>query len=190
MNPNTYQELVERTKSAAKDQYLERISLSGLGICGEAAELAELFSAWVFDRAEALPPRGRVVKEAGDVCWYLAHLMTTVDRPFEPVVTIARNIVAELPTRRANETVFALMTNAGMLGDYLKKVAHHHIELSPTMLHGRVCGVMESLLRVVGILDIPLEEVFETNIEKLKARYPAGFTTAESLARKDGEKLE
>ena len=36
-------------------------------------------------------------------------------------------------------------------------------------------------------LDIPLEEIFELNIDKLKKRYPDGFEASKSEHRKVGD---
>ena len=37
------------------------------------------------------------------------------------------------------------------------------------------------------VLDVTLEEVMQTNIDKLKARYPEGFDPEKSLHRKEGD---
>ena len=39
-------------------------------------------------------------------------------------------------------------------------------------------------------LDVPLEDVLQRNIDKLKARYPQGFAPEESLRCMDGMRIE
>ena len=43
------------------------------------------------------------------------------------------------------------------------------------------------LAEAATALDIPLEDILQANIDKLKKRYPEGFETKRSLARQDGD---
>lgn len=191
MDANVYQELVERTKSASKDAYHERVGLSATGIAGETAELAEVFRNRALYGVQFSAPvdRAKVSKEAGDLCWYIAHLLTTVDLAFEPVLQVMR----EAPLARDTplfQVVFDMMIDAGKLADYLKKVAYHKIELDKAKMQALLVMVGRALLYLLEQAELVAEDVFAGNIEKLRARYPAGFNAADSLARKDGEKME
>ncbi len=191
MDANTYQELVERTKSAAKDAYHERVGLSAAGIAGEAAELAEVFRNRALYGVQFSAPvdRTKVLKEAGDLCWYIAHLLTTVALAFEPVLQTMR----EGPLSRDTTLVqvaFDMLIDAGKLADYLKKVAYHKIEIDKVKMQTLLVMVGRALLYLLDHEELVAEDVFANNIAKLRARYPAGFSTADSLARKDGERME
>lgn len=187
MDANTYQALVERTKSAATDSYHERIGLSAAGIAGEAAELAEVFRDWVLVESVAEYNCEKLLKEAGDVCWYIAHLLTTVDLAFEPVLADWK--ATPLPEDSAAAKLIDFLISAGKLADYLKKVAFHKIEIDKAKMLERLKPVGRGWLALVES-DFSVETVFADNIAKLRVRYPAGFNTADSLARKDGEKME
>ena len=43
------------------------------------------------------------------------------------------------------------------------------------------------LAEAATALEIPLEDIFQANIDKLKKRYPEGFETKRSLARLEGD---
>ena len=43
------------------------------------------------------------------------------------------------------------------------------------------------LAEAATALEIPLEEIFQGNIDKMKKRYPDGFDTQRSLARLKGD---
>lgn len=85
------------------------LALCGLGIAGEAGEVADEIKKVLF-HGRALD-KDKLVKEAGDVLWYIAHLCTT--------------------------------------------------------------------------LGVDLSDVANANLDKLRTRYPEGFSAADSAARRD-----
>lgn len=83
--------------------------------------------------------------------------------------------------------VVRLSVNAGKLVDYLKKVAHHAHVLDKEKVKKELGDVLWYVALVAHVADLKLDDVAQTNVEKLKARYAKGFTTAESLNRKPGD---
>lgn len=81
---NEYQKLAMRTANP------ECINLSnvGLGIAGEAGEVADLIKKHLHHGHEL--PREEMIKELGDVAWYLALGCTAIDVDMETV--LQRNI--------------------------------------------------------------------------------------------------
>ncbi len=55
-----------------------------LGLPGEAGEVADLVKKYIFHGHDL--NRGELVKEIGDVCWYLALLCHAIDVPLEVVM--------------------------------------------------------------------------------------------------------
>lgn len=88
------------------------------------------------------------------------------------------------------EVTLDLLIDAGKLADYLKKVAYHRIEIDKSKLQARLFPVWCGVRRLLACSLYTPEQAFDDNIAKLRARYPQGFTTADSLARKDGEQME
>lgn len=98
MNATEYQNQAGRTLLAEPDQTYTGHEIMliwmALGLAGEAGEVAELIKKAVFhqhgiDRAE-------LIKELGDVCWYIAGLCSVLDVDLSTVME--RNI-AKLRTR-------------------------------------------------------------------------------------------
>lgn len=110
MTLNEYQELAARTRGRVVDLDVQK-SCSGLGIAGEAGEVADLIKKEIYHGHGPHPDARKMPKELGDVLWYVADLATSYG--------------------------------------------------------------------------LTLEDVARMNIDKLRERYPSGFTTADSLARRD-----
>lgn len=70
MNANEYQELALRTcpQIASEDKILN----GAMGLCGESGEVMDLIKKWKFH--EHILDKDKVIKELGDVCWYIAIL--------------------------------------------------------------------------------------------------------------------
>ena len=78
-----------------------------------------------------------------------------------------------------------MVCEAGEVGDILKKhVFHKHI-LDIDEVKKEMGDVMWYLANLCNVLYIDMEEVAEMNINKLKARYPEGFSTDDSINRKE-----
>lgn len=101
MNADEYQSLAGRTLIPSPDaEYTgDEIMLvwNALGLAGEAGEVADTIKKSVFHRHNL--DRNELVKELGDVLWYVAALCTKLDIPMSLVME--RNI-AKLMTRYPN----------------------------------------------------------------------------------------
>ena len=86
-----------------------------------------------------------------------------------------------------------MLTNAamGICGesgeacDIVKKHLFHGHELDREALIKELGDVAWYLAEAATALDVSLEEVFEKNIEKLKKRYPEGFSFERSINREE-----
>lgn len=79
--------------------------------------------------------------------------------------------------------VMGLCGEAGEAIDHVKKVRFHGHPLDRDYLLKELGDVAWYLAETAWALDIPLEEVFEKNLEKLQKRYPGGFSSQRSLHR-------
>ena len=77
----------------------EKLSLGGLGVAGEAGEVADLIKKVLHHSVNIHDVRGQLVKEMGDVYWYLEFLGAALEVTTEQV--IAAN-VAKLRARHPN----------------------------------------------------------------------------------------
>jgi len=79
--------------------------------------------------------------------------------------------------------VMGLCGEAGEAIDMVKKHLHQGHELDRKKLASELGDIAWYLAETAYALEIPLEEVFRSNIDKLKRRYPEGFDTAHSRNR-------
>ncbi len=82
-------------------------------------------------------------------------------------------------------SVMGLNGEAGEVIDIVKKHLFHGHELNKEELIKELGDVAWYLAEAAYALDIDLETILKLNIEKLKKRYPEGFSTKDSINRKD-----
>lgn len=92
MSLNEYQCLAQRTSNEEHDEfptvYLKKIDNGILGLCGETGECADI---WKKARHQGHQlDREKLIKEAGDVLWYVAELAAGLGVTLEEIAT--RNI--------------------------------------------------------------------------------------------------
>lgn len=80
-------------------------------------------------------------------------------------------------------SVMGLCGESGEACDIVKKHLFHGHELNRESLIKELGDVAWYLAEAASALDINLDEVFERNIEKLKKRYPEGFSEERSINR-------
>lgn len=81
--------------------------------------------------------------------------------------------------------VMGLCGESGEAIDIVKKHLHQGHALDREKLIKELGDIAWYLAETAFALDVDLDEVFEGNIAKLKARYPEGFDTQRSVHRKD-----
>ena len=84
-------------------------------------------------------------------------------------------------------SVMGLCGESGEAIDIVKKWFAHGHELDKEHLKKELGDVAWYLAEAATALDVPLEDIFRANIEKLKKRYPDGFKTEESQKRLEGD---
>lgn len=76
-----------------------------------------------------------------------------------------------------------LAGETGEVVDYLKKCVFHGHDLDKEKLTKELGDVLWYLARIADDCSISLEQVMIENIEKLKRRYPEGFSVERSVNR-------
>ena len=84
-------------------------------------------------------------------------------------------------------SVMGLCGESGEAIDIVKKWLVQGHELDKEHLIKELGDVAWYLAESATALDIPLEQIFQTNIDKLKKRYPDGFDKEKSLTRLKGD---
>ena len=83
--------------------------------------------------------------------------------------------------------VMGLCGESGEAIDIVKKHLHQGHELDKEKLVKELGDIAWYLAEAATALDVPLEEIFQGNLDKLKKRYPEGFETKRSIERDDAQ---
>ena len=81
--------------------------------------------------------------------------------------------------------VMGLCGESGEAIDLVKKHLHQGHQLDKEKLKKELGDIAWYLAEAAYALDTDLDAIFESNIAKLKARYPQGFDTARSIGRSE-----
>ncbi len=84
-------------------------------------------------------------------------------------------------------SVMGLCGESGEAIDIVKRWMAQGHELDKEHLEKELGDIAWYLAEAATALDIPLERVFQGNIDKLKKRYPEGFETQRSQVRLKGD---
>jgi NTP pyrophosphatase (non-canonical NTP hydrolase) len=102
------------------------------------------------------------------------------------------NEYQELSSRTANNHEYALANfglgiagEAGEVADLIKKVVFHNHVIDKQNICKELGDVLWYISQIASLSGLTLEEIAETNINKLKERYPEGFSTERSINRKE-----
>ena len=78
-----------------------------------------------------------------------------------------------------------LSGEAGEVTDHIKKIAFQGHDIDREALGQEIGDVMWYVAYLLDTLDMSMDDVLATNISKLKARYPEGFSETRSRNRSD-----
>ena len=84
-------------------------------------------------------------------------------------------------------SVMGLCGESGEAIDIVKKWMAHGHELDREHLAKELGDIAWYLAEAAIALDMDLEDIFQLNIEKLKKRYPEGFSSEKSRVRLQGD---
>lgn len=84
-------------------------------------------------------------------------------------------------------SVMGLCGESGEAIDIVKKWMAQGHELDKSHLAKELGDIAWYLAEAATALDLPLEEIFQANLDKLKKRYPDGFDSQKSLIRLNGD---
>lgn len=82
MEINEYQHLAMRTLDSNQTKH-ENLINAAMGLAGESGEVIDLIKKWQFHHHPL--NKDELIKELGDVAWYLAQAATGLDIPLESI---------------------------------------------------------------------------------------------------------
>jgi hypothetical protein len=183
MTPTEYQQLVLQT--CGTTDKCDMIVTAALAFAGESAEILESYR-----------KRGQLsLDEIGDILWYITTFTTAIDYSIDslfisPPLSFA---VSSQDGEQALELIIKLMCLAGNIADHIKKWQFHGHTLNTSLMYLCLYAMISLLTELCK--QIPksetffvrktctLEDAMIQNIEKLKRRYPDGFSSKRSIYR-------
>lgn len=186
----TWQEYVQSAERTAnrgpEDTFERRMTMCALGLVGEGGETPDemkkaLFHGHAFDR-------GAMLKELGDVLWYVAIAASTAGIDLSQLWNAPpqQDAVDEaFVAKAAVNPALVLAFNAADAA--LALVGFKDYTSLPEGVRAEIANKLHPVLLMVGLLakmlGSSLEAVAEANIAKLRERYPDGFETERSIHR-------
>jgi len=96
-----------------------------------------------------------------------------------------KRTLADLQYKEKNNIhmLMGLSTEVGELIDIFKKNLVYKVPIDWINAEEEVCDIMWYLINFCNINNINLEEILQTNIDKLRTRYPEKFTEENAINR-------
>lgn len=111
--------------------------------------------------------------------------MTFDDYQREAARTGGSDLLPDNKEKGLNCAAMGLAGEAGEVCDLVKKWQHHRAPRSAEKLRKELGDVLWYVAHACNVMGWTMEEVAELNVAKLRARYPHGFSTADSIAKRD-----
>ena len=97
-----------------------------------------------------------------------------------------RTIKKDLSTGHLiQEAALGMTAEAGEVANHIRKICYQGHSLDSKYIIKELGDVLWYIAEMCTALNISLEEVATTNIDKLKKRYPNGFRVEDSINRKE-----
>lgn len=181
MDLKQFQEASKRTMPFAGDpknliEFENMLGNYSMGLIGEATEaMAIINSVPLTDEDLA-----NIKKELGDISHYAVGLAAISHIELPAHIELDYEIVDDIPVC---ETVDNLICEAGLIVEHAKKVIYHRHAFNAYEIDVvEILTLIKTLAKAHGF---KYSDVLQTNIDKLKQRYPEKFSSADSIARKD-----
>lgn len=173
MTNSEYAVLAQRTASTKTRK--DKLGHGCLGLIGEAGEIVDIIKKMKYMGMTEELAREKLIDESGDFLWYMVEICAGMNISFE-------DVMEEAPIWNCfNESLEEAAVNiCWRVSDM------HNIDIREMMenIDGEDLGEIAScLLDVLEYIHVGIDEVKEKNIEKLKKRYPDGFSAERSNER-------
>lgn len=198
MTLEEYQQKAMRTRGEYYTQG-DQLMCACLGLAGESGEFMEHVLKHEADK-------DMYIKELGDVLWYIALTANAYSVNLSDVVRnysdsihwsqddIFLSALEEFVVGQKKESMMVSHCAMGIsiqcssICDSVKKAVYHQHNLMLENLNKSLYEMLTQMIYVCDLLEISFEEVADANIQKLKKRYPDGFSPELSKEREEYKK--
>lgn len=176
MTFDEYVALAQRTASTKTNA--DKVGHGCLGLIGEAGEVVDIVKKMTYMGMTDEMGREKLIDEIGDCCWYIAEWCTGSGNDMQAIFDRAANASS--------------IDDRCSLANYAVHIAEIACELweeidvgmvDNDILFADVRTIAAGIKKICYKINVTLEEVLEHNIEKLKKRYPEGFSADRSNVR-------
>lgn len=152
------------------DSKIEKVLHGVVGILTEADELLENYNEGKgFDGVNAL-------EELGDITWYTAILFREFDFLSYQEVTVQK---VDNPFK----TSISILSDGTKLLDMMKKKLYYNKELKQEDFKVYSYRILSNVLGLCQYYNINIKDVYQRNIDKLRARYGEKFSSEKAINR-------
>lgn len=152
-----------------------------LGLAGEAGELSDLYLNYPLVGATE-----SFVKEIGDTCWYIAMGATLFEMDLHAIACRAAALkFHHIDDDNPTDLLLSLGASAAKISERIKKAAFFGHELDFAQIESLLSIVWWHIPHLARIFGVTVDHILDANIEKLRKRYPEGFTQLASINRED-----
>lgn len=190
MDFNDYQKEAMRTAQGMNGNLLAN---GAMGLAGETAELTEVITNYLFLVDGITLKTDKFIEESGDCLWYLAVISEGIGIRFSDVTGMLWQESFDNYQKRVFESscdrmslfdeVLSLEINTGKCVDSIKKYLYQGHLLDKKSLKVKIELVLRELAILSHKCGCKLSDIAENNVQKLKKRYPDGFSTEKSINR-------
>lgn len=171
MNINEYKELAEKTLSTQfhSDPQMEKILHAALGLATEIEELLVNYS----DKMD----KTNVLEEVGDLTWYLSIFY----REYPEIENV--KVATSMEVKTPQGLIMSMLKGILQIQDLIKKKLYYNKPINQDSMNNLVAFLDMDIRMYLNIYDLKIEEVWERNIAKLKARYGDKFSSDRAINR-------
>jgi NTP pyrophosphatase (non-canonical NTP hydrolase) len=161
MEVNEYKEIVKLTSLYPDIIHNAQLALSWLGLIEESEEAFDAYKS--FTTIDNEENRTNVIKEVGDVCWYVTSISEILDLDLESVFKSKESI--EDLKKYKNITLYS---------GNIKKFYRDGKPIDKKEIQGTLSLLMLGMLSALKNYDITLDLILKTNYDKLILRKQKG----------------
>lgn len=189
MNPTEYQNAILKfaNTSLSAPARLDNWSMGLMGECGEVIDLLKKFEYHGHTINTA-----KLIKEMGDVCFYLAIYCHDVGIDFDKVMAYRYPDGLPYPERlltlsiaTISRELFGFVHRLNASVEEIKSTKYDDHTWAMACFMSSAKGIY-GVLTVMGVVyGIDMDNVLKENVAKLSARYPDGFSSELSINRSE-----
>lgn len=180
MTMREYQKLAQRT---SPDDGHDKLDNGVLGLMGETGEIVDIYKKWMYQsEVNTELPGDQMAEELGDVLWYLAELAAGIG---VGLIDIIGEDFAQIDERTKRKPAKRTSLRSAIVG-----LAGRAWQINRCICksewrgtHSHIRRIMLTITHLAHKVDLTIEEVAIMNINKLKKRYPYGFSARRSMER-------